>query len=197
MNNPAEIQSARIAILYEKYYDFLKKQCIRRLSGDPQLAAYAEDIVQEAFIEAIEKWDMIANHEILGGWLMIVCKNKILNVRAKHGRRNGRHAFSLDDETKPSVEDRNTSIERITEKEEAIKHLDEILALLTDVEESAVVNHLESGMTISEMAEADQTTEGSQKAALQRAKKKAKMYRDKNFMLIFFVLMVSFLNHTK
>ena len=197
MHNPQETQSIRITILYEKYYDRLKMYCLRSLSRNPLLTAYAEDIVQEAFEEALEKWETIAKHENLGGWLTNVCNNKMHNLWAKYNRRNKRHAFSIDDETKPSVEDRNANIARIPQKAAAAQHLEEILALLTDSEKDAVIDHHENKMTIPEMAEAYHTTEGSQKAALRRAKKKAIAYRDKNFMLIFFVLTVSILAQAK
>lgn len=196
MRNPLE-PGFIIAMLYERYYDTLMKSCIRNLIGDVPLLSYAEDIVQETFIEAIQKWDEIAHFDSHIGWLINTSKNKIDNLKSKHYRRQKLHAFSLDDSLEQVVEDRDIRIERVFEKKEAREHLDNILAILTDVEEDAVINHYEDGMTVPEMAEVAQTTEGSQRSALRRGRKKALRYRNKNFFIIILFFMVPILKSAK
>jgi RNA polymerase sigma-70 factor (ECF subfamily) len=175
-----------ITQLYEKYYDTLMKHCLRILSGNEQLLSYAEDIVQETFIEAIQKWGKISDYESHIGWLLTTIKNKTRNILSMHFRRAKHHALSLDDGTEQVIEDREIRIERVLAKQEAAEHLENVLAILTDAEQDAVIMHHEEGMTIPEMAEASQTTEGSQKSALRRAKKKAQRYREKRFFLFGF-----------
>lgn len=190
MRDPQDTQ-AIISTLYEKYYDTLIWHCINQLQGNSQLMPYAEDIVQETFMVAIRKWKTIATHENPIGWLMQTCNFKIGNFAKKQQRRNKLLLLSMDEAEEPFVEDRSSRIDLIAQKQETAQHLEEILAILTDSERNAVVDHYDDNMTIPEMAEARRTTEGSQKAALRRAKKKAIEYKDKNIFMIFFIFMVS------
>ncbi len=60
--------------LYRKYYDRIYRYARRAMRGDDM---EAEDIAQEVFWVAFQKWDVVENHPNIGGFLMVVAKNKI------------------------------------------------------------------------------------------------------------------------
>ena len=47
----------------------------------------AEEVVQSAFHEAVEKIDTFFYHENPDGWLMVILKNKIANLQRKKSKR--------------------------------------------------------------------------------------------------------------
>lgn len=70
---------------YEKLYIF-----ISRGHADKE---FAEDVVQETFLEAYRKAELLMNHPNQMGWLYLTAKNKMLKLLSK-----SEFAYSLDDE---------------------------------------------------------------------------------------------------
>ncbi len=60
--------------IYRKYYDLIYRYARRAMRGDDM---EAEDVAQEVFWVAFQKWNVVENHPNIGGFLMVVAKNKI------------------------------------------------------------------------------------------------------------------------
>lgn len=185
-------KEAQLENLYKEYYDILVKKYLCETGFIPPLYAYAEDVVQETFIEAINKWDEFEQHENRLGWLILTSRNKAKNLRKKHFFRSAKHAYCIDEQTDSFIEDHEARIERIAEKKEAAQHLAEILSLLSASEKEAIIDHYENGMTVPEMAQLYGKSETAITAAIRRARQKGKKFKSDHFSLIFFILRVSF-----
>lgn len=59
---------------YRRYHDMLSKYVYRRIGKKEPV----EDIVQEVFCLAYEKWGQITAHPTPEGWLILVARNKML-----------------------------------------------------------------------------------------------------------------------
>ena len=70
---------------YDKLYIF-----ISRGHADK---TFAEDVLQETFLEAYRKVELLMNHPNRMGWLYLTAKNKMMKLLSK-----SEHAYSLDDE---------------------------------------------------------------------------------------------------
>ena len=60
---------------YDKIYIFASKGCSNR--------EFAEDIVQETFLEAYRKADILIDHPNVMGWLYTTVKNKMMKMGSK------------------------------------------------------------------------------------------------------------------
>lgn len=98
-------QDAFLEDLYRTYFLMLRKYASCALES-PELA---EEVVQDAFHEAVQHIDKLMTHPNPGGWLKLTVKNKIAHARRDMNRYMLRFV-SLDagtyDNRIPSVEDR-------------------------------------------------------------------------------------------
>ena len=65
--------------LYKENYN----KMLNMVRKDTLCGSMAEDIVQDAFTEAVRKADVVYNHENPGGWLMETAKRKAMGVHRK------------------------------------------------------------------------------------------------------------------
>lgn len=61
--------------VYLKYYDMIYRYISRMLRNN---TAEAEDLAQEVFWVAFQKWEMLKKHPNIGGFLMVVARNKVM-----------------------------------------------------------------------------------------------------------------------
>lgn len=73
-----------IEALYKQNYN----KMLNVVRKDIFCAAMADDIVQEAFMEAVRNADKLYQHENPGGWLMETAKRKALATHARLRRRS-------------------------------------------------------------------------------------------------------------
>ena len=83
------LNSEAFETFYEKNYDMVMHYAKRH-----GWAGMAEDITQEVFMTAWQKWDLVCRHENAKGWLMETAKKKI----CEHHRRNAREQCLLSEE---------------------------------------------------------------------------------------------------
>lgn len=60
--------------VYRKYYEMVYRYINRAIRNN---AMEAEDLTQDVFWVAYQKWDTLKEHPNIGGFLMLVAKNKI------------------------------------------------------------------------------------------------------------------------
>lgn len=61
--------------MYLKYYEMVYRYICRAVRNHK---ADAEDLTQEVFWVAYQKWDRVKEHPNIGGFLMVVAKNKLM-----------------------------------------------------------------------------------------------------------------------
>lgn len=79
--------------LYQENFWKLKRYALTCMNENQ-----AEEVVQDTFLEATQKIDILMTHENAGGWLMSTLKNKIRNWQRKN-QRELMLLVSLDSET--------------------------------------------------------------------------------------------------
>lgn len=66
--------NGRFEEIYLKYYEMIYRYICRAVQNH---TADAEDLTQEVFWVAYQKWDRVKEHPNIGGFLMVVAKNKV------------------------------------------------------------------------------------------------------------------------
>ena len=123
--------------MYEEHYKMLHRY-VRTILGN---SSFAEDVIQETFLEAWRKYDMIREHPNQGGWLIQTACFKIRNIRKRLSRLE---MVSLDDNKEISRKDYDLEM----------KELDVILKkTLTEEERLRFKRYYMWGYTIKEVAE--------------------------------------------
>ena len=128
---------------------------IAALLGD---RAGAEDVVQEALAEAERRWTAVVELDKPGAWVRRVALNRASNVRRRSGR-----------------EHRALTRLRVVRPEPVASALpdDELWALvrsLPDQQRRAVVLHYVGDLTVADVADAMECSEGTVKTHLSRAR---------------------------
>lgn len=93
------------------------------------LAALAEDIAQDVFVEALRQADDLIDHRNTAGWLMKTARYKCNNALRAGMREARRTAFSIDHPDAPEVEDSRAQAE-LAEAIEAQQDLDAVMRSL-------------------------------------------------------------------
>lgn len=175
-----------IVSLYDKYHDLLLRWCYRYCSYDPELAGMAEDFVQDAFVKALNQPEKVAHHPKPLAWLIVACKNSIMNFvsRRKTKRKHGAVSYTLD--ANSPVEDKRERIEEWAEAEDTKEFLDEILAILTDAELDVYHDYFIQGLTIAETARKRKKSIAAVKDILHKIREKARSLRDRDHIFLLF-----------
>lgn len=83
MNNTKEKAMELIDKLYKENYNNM----LSMVRKDALCGSMAEDIVQDAFAEAVRKAEVLYTHENPGGWLMETAKYKAMSVHRRVQKR--------------------------------------------------------------------------------------------------------------
>lgn len=150
--------------MYKKYYDIILKYVGRTIRNND---AAVEDLTQEVFFVAYEKWDSLKVHPNIPGFLMVVAQNKMKKWFEKQSR------FYLDDEESMN---KISGEEKVAETD-AFKMVDfysSIEHTLSDKDLDILRHYYEYGYTSSEMAKRLGITESCFKVRVARMKQKLK-----------------------
>ncbi len=88
-NNPVQATEAGIpapidfTTFMRNYQDMVYTTAVRLLGNETQ----AEDIAQEVFLKAYERWDSLSGSEAVGGWLKTVTTNLSINHIQRYRKR--------------------------------------------------------------------------------------------------------------
>ena len=118
-----------------------------------------EDIVQETFLLAWERYDQLQNHPNQLGWLKLVAKNKI-----REYMRNFRPALSLIGKEQETVREET---DYCWKEMELLMH-----QIFTEAECVCFERYYLKGISGREMARLEQTTEGNIRVKMSRIRKK-------------------------
>lgn len=138
-------------------------------------AHLAQDVLQETFIKAFRHIGSVTDGSKMGAWLSVIATNTAIDVLRKQNRWNGIPTDDvillkeIDDPLENSVE---AEIERQFDK----THLQRHLALLKPEYRQVLLLKYDHGLKYEEIAELLDTTVGTVKSKVHRAKRQLKAY---------------------
>lgn len=148
---------------YEKVYVFLRKGNIDK--------AFAEDVVQETFLEAYRKAELLAEHPNRLGWLYTAAKLKMIKMLSKR-----ENAWSLDDEN--ITIDKEYSLGKLKPFKEwdfdEIELAETIKTSVSEEEYEMIRDYYLNGYTAVEVADKYGLDKGGFRMRMSRLKKKLK-----------------------
>lgn len=164
---------------YRDYYDMVFRYICRMVRNN---AADAEDLTQEVFWVAYQKWETVKEHPNIGGFLMVVAKNKVMkwSIRQRLLFYDEEHMLDL----LADKIDENSSYDMV----ELCSAVEKVLS----VEElDILMQYYAYGYSAAEMAEKLGITEGCFKVRVLRMREKLK--RGIELALFFFIFCGSFI----
>ena len=186
-NNTAELAAlvertrkgdkAASAELYEKMYDKLYFFALKNVRSKED----AEDIVQEAFMKALESLGELNSSESFSGWIYSVTYNLCID-KMRGGKRVAR--FETEDDRDNAIE--NSALNEpvmvpkdYMQNEETKRQIKDVIDGLRPDMRSAVILYYYDQMSIAEIAETMNLSESSVKSKLYQARKKIKTKLEK------------------
>lgn len=165
------------AELYEKMYDKLYFFALKNVRSKED----AEDIVQEAFMKALESLDELNSSESFSGWIYSVTYNLCID-KMRGGKRVAR--FETEDDRDNAIE--NSALnepvmvpEDYMQNEETKRQIKDVIDGLRPDMRSAVILYYYDQMSIAEIAETMNLSESGVKSKLYQARKKIKTKLEK------------------
>lgn len=165
------------AELYEKMYDKLYFFALKNVRSKED----AEDIVQEAFMKALESLGELNSSESFSGWIYSVTYNLCID-KMRGGKRVAR--FETEDDRDNAIE--NSALnepvmvpEDYMQNEETKRQIKDVIDGLRPDMRSAVILYYYDQMSIAEIAETMNLSESSVKSKLYQARKKIKTKLEK------------------
>ena len=134
--------------------------------------AFAEDIVQDVFLESLVKWDIIYEHENIRGWLYETCKYKTLSWYTKY-KKIKEHECLLNEEIVTVVFNKDESLEDILLYETLHRCLNE-------KEYKLFILKIQYYMTFKEIADCLNDSEAACKMRYWRILKRLRFIGEKN-----------------
>ncbi len=147
--------------LYQQYVDAMYKVCRRMTNND----AEAEDILQEAFVDAFRKIDTFKGESTFGAWLKRIVINRTINQLKKNQRMSWVSMGEMDfQEETESPNDREVQ-HQVARVHKAIQHLPDGFRAVLSL-------YLLEGYDHREISEILDISESTSKSQYNRAKKK-------------------------
>lgn len=150
--------------IYHERRNDLIRYCEALLLHDPKYRAQAEEIVQDAFMSAIARWEQLRGHPNLYGWLLTTCRNKCQSMvrRDLNRQRITGVQVAYDDEEElssgkhtgadPAIARQQDAILRWLEATEAREKLETLQAQLSPLEQRVYAEYFLHGSTLKDAA---------------------------------------------
>jgi RNA polymerase sigma-70 factor (ECF subfamily) len=149
-------------VLVRRYLDAAYNVAFARMGE----SADAEDVVQDAFIRALQSLDECRDAERFGAWLMQIVRNRANDVLR---RQKVRAACSLDEVAPPAAPDRTDAL---AEQGEVEARVEQAMEGLTRLQRAVVQLHTLEDWSHAEVASRLGITEGSARVHLFNARKR-------------------------
>lgn len=165
--------------VYEEYHDMVYRYIYRLVKNNE---ADAEDLTQEVFWITFQKWETVKDHPNIGGFLMVVAKNKVMkkSVRQRLLFYDAEHmldmlAEKIDENNVYDMVDLCSAVEKTLSGEEL----------------DILMQYYAYGYSAAEMAAKLGITESCFKVRVLRMREKLK--RGIQFILLFFIFCGNFM----
>lgn len=162
-----------LEMLYNQYHKRLFSFCAWNLKKRPDLLHYADDYVQETFLDAIKHKTELMGSDNVAGWLYRNCKKRCDAAIKRYDRRRKILRYPVPIETVPDLPDVSDAVIQwfcITETEETIQMLRE---RLTTLEYKVFNAYFLERLSLRATAARCDASVDSVRGAIQRIRKKA------------------------
>lgn len=160
--------------IYLKYYEMVYRYICRSVQNR---TADAEDLTQEVFWVAYQKWDKVKDHPNIGGFLMVVAKNKVMKWSVRPCPLYYEELEMLDALAEQLDE---------TDSYDMVDLCSAVEATLSHEELDILLQYYSYGYTAGEMAKRLGVTESCFKVRVLRMREKLR--REIDLAILFFVL---------
>lgn len=169
--------------LYSKHYDSVFRFCVVVAKFDKQYYPLIEDCIQDAFIEAIQKYDKYKDYNNPTGWIARVAGNRLRSEI--HKERNRRKTVS----SRMQIRSEDTAffnnfVEQEMEREFLKEDIVRIYNMLTELEKTVFKEYFLEERTVKTAANHSGLSENSVRAAIRRIRKRSNTIKNFIFILI-------------
>ena len=164
-----------ISELYTLYAKTLDRHCRAYVANAPEYDGLIAECVQETFLSAFSAYETLKSHPSPLGWLLKTCHHRLLNALRKYRRTRKHEAFSLDEDGAELPEQTLSSIERWLADKAAREYEEEILSLLTDLEQATYAEYFKRGKSVRQIARESGKSEAAVKSTVARIRKKIRL----------------------
>ena len=169
--------------LYSEYYDSVFRLCIVIAGYDKQHYPLIEDCIQDAFIEALDKYDDYKYYKNPIGWIAKVAGNRLRSEMRKE--RNRRKTVSS--HMRLRSEDAaffGSFIEREMDRKALVEDILRIYSMLTDLEKIVFQEYFLAEKSLKDTAASSGLSENSVRSAVRRIRERANTIKILNLFLI-------------
>ncbi|APG59395.1 RNA polymerase sigma factor [Christiangramia salexigens] len=149
--------------IYDRYYKAMYNTAYR-ITGH---SAEAEDIMQEAFLNAFTKIESFQATSTFGAWLKRIVVNESLTCYKKRSKLG---EVSYNDELKNEIESENSTLDENQRKDEKVKIILKLINSLKDNYRIALNLHLIEGYDYEEVSEIMNISYANCRTMISRAK---------------------------
>ena len=178
--------------LHREHFKSLVKLCRAYVGFSPELSHRAEDIVQDAFVVALKKEDVLRKSPKQYGWLAKVCWHLTRRELKKKGRQTTNIPFWLDDPKSKEIPDIETVIDDWLDLQYSKEVLEKVVSMLTENQQEVYEDYFANEMTAPDVAKKHGKSAYAIKSAVGKIRKKAKPFYDKDIFRILLFWVVSF-----
>ncbi|MEG2208263.1 MAG: sigma-70 family RNA polymerase sigma factor [Clostridia bacterium] len=173
--------------IWQEHYKLLYDTGRYSLQNDPERMGKLFDDIQEVFLALWKKREKLKDHPNIGGWLVCALRYQ-LKISATKGYRESAHkAYSIDDESAPTIADDGAPVDDALLAEEKGAALKQLLG-----EENAAlfIDYTLNGKSAKELAAQYGLNEASVWVRISRIKKKLMQHPEAFY--IFLLMMLGF-----
>lgn len=145
--------------------DALRDLC-RRIVGD---AATAEDVVQDTYVRAWNNLEQLERRPSLMPWLATVARRRSID-ELRRRRRSTPVEVLRDEATRPELDPGES-----TAVGETVERVRDALTALTERERQLLTRRVELGLSLAELADEEESSVGSVRSVLSRARTKLRI----------------------
>lgn len=171
-------KEAFLSNLYQENAAFLLLLCKKRVGYNQVYQELIEDCVQDTFVIATKKYELLLEHPNVRAWLVQTCMNLLLPKLKREQIKAQWTAFSLDD-TKKIYEPQINPIETHLHEKHDRDMLLKVKKDLTPKEQMIIHRYFLEKQSMREIANAFGISENAVKGAIKKFRRKAKAEKSK------------------
>ncbi len=166
-------QEAFLTNVYQENATFLLLLCKKRVGYNRAYQELIEDCIQDTFVIATKKYELLLEHPNVRAWLVQTCMNLLLPRLKREQTKMQLTAFSLDD-TKKAYEPQINYIEAYLHAAICREILLEVKNDLTPKEQMISYRYFLEKQSMREIADAFSISENAVKGTIKKVRRKAK-----------------------
>lgn len=163
--------------LYEKYYDSVFLRCYHQVGYQAHLITMVEDCVHDAFVKALQHYEIYKDFDNPMGWIAETAKHRIMSeYRKQKSRENPVYLHKMAVEQERQEDMLLQDMDRWLEQEQSRHDLETILNLLTEQESLVYHAYFEKDLSLKETVELTGFSANTVRSAVGRIRRRAKRF---------------------